>query len=432
MSACRAALLATTVLVGALSPLAVSADDAADIRALRQQIESLRAEQARRIAEIQQQSDSQIRGLEVALDRLAGEKGVAVVREPAPVPPAAAPSRTDASRFTFGGDLRLRYEDNFGDSANRNRNRGVLRARLRTSYQVLDWLTVGGQITTGDPDDPNSTDIDLSNFDDDLQVSLDQAYLRATFGSLTLTGGKMAQPFTRTELVWDNDVSPQGLAASYKLKVSDRAALKFTGMYFLIDESVAGSDSDMTGAQAGFEFTPSSLWQTEAAVAYYDYKLRSIGGADAGDFRTNLLGPGSRYLSDFNLIDVVGSASYLGFGVLWPVKLTGNYVRNMGAFTAADTGYSVDLGVGRSDKAGGWRFAYGYASADADAVFAAFSQDNIAFGSNYLQHSLVAEYSPANHVVLSANLYHYRQKNIAAGLSPDWLNRVRLNVLVNF
>ncbi|WP_350283865.1 hypothetical protein [Nitrosomonas sp.] len=38
-----------------------------------------------------------------------------------------------------------------------DRNRDVLRARLRAAYAVNDWLAIGGQLATGDPDDPHST-----------------------------------------------------------------------------------------------------------------------------------------------------------------------------------------------------------------------------------------------------------------------------------
>ena len=44
----------------------------------------------------------------------------------------------------MSGDIRLRYESNFGDRNARNRDRGVLRARLRGSYAVTDEISIGG------------------------------------------------------------------------------------------------------------------------------------------------------------------------------------------------------------------------------------------------------------------------------------------------
>ena len=85
---------------------------------------------------------------------------------------------------------------------------------------MADWLTIGGQLATGDADDPNSTDITLSNFDDDFDANLEQVYARLTFGNLQLFGGKFSQPYVRTELVWDGDFNPQGVNASYRHPLS--------------------------------------------------------------------------------------------------------------------------------------------------------------------------------------------------------------------
>ncbi|PTQ13237.1 hypothetical protein CLG96_03715 [Sphingomonas oleivorans] len=409
--------LSTYILPSAASAQAApSADDMAE---LRQQLAALRAEQ--------QQSASRIAELEAALKRAAP-------------PPAATPvtptftTGSASSRLQLSGDMRLRYESNFGDRDARNRDRGVLRARLRGTYAVNSWLTVGGQIATGDPDDPNSTDMTLSNFDDDLQVSLDQAYLRATFGNLQIHGGKMPQPFVRTDLVWDGDVSPQGVSAAYRLPLAGGGSIKATGLYFLVDESVAGPNSDMVGGQLSLETSPAAPWRLELAAGYYDYSLRSLGGGDAGDFRSNLVANG-RYLSDFDLLDVIGAVTWQGLGEKWPVRLTGDYVRNFGAATSQDSGYGVDLLVGRASRLGDWRFGYGYASTETDAVFAAFSQDNTNLATNYVQHMLSVDYVPAANIVLNATYARYKPKSaINAGSNDpkDWLDRLRLNFLVNF
>lgn len=340
----------------------------------------------------------------------------------------------EPSKLTINGDFRLRYEANFGDQDARNRDRGVLRARLRAAYAVNKWLTVGGQLATGDADDPNSTDITLSNFNDDLDVSLDQAYAKFSLGALTLYGGKIPQPFVRTELVWDGDVSPQGVSASYKLDLGGGASVKANGLYFLIDESVAGRNSDMVGGQLAFETSPTAPLKLELAVGYYDYQLRSTAGGDVGDFRSNRFVAG-QYLSDFDLLDVIAAVQYNGLGEAWPVRLVGDYVKNFGATVPDDSGFGVDLLVGRAAKKGDWRFGYGYAQTGLDAVFAAFSHDNSNIATNYRQHSLSMDFVPVDNLILNATYYRYRPKNplYAGGNSPDdWLDRLRLNMLVNF
>lgn len=432
-------LTAGAIAAGMLfSPAKAQSVPAEDVATLRTEIARLRAEQAERMAEMQANA-SRIDSLAERLDRLEGKPAPT----PAPYPAAPTPSSaatavaatTPPSRLQLNGDLRLRYESNFGDDDARSRDRGVLRARLRATFKAADWITLGGQIATGDPDDPNSSDISLSNFDDNLQVSLDQAYARLDFGQLQIFSGKMPQPFVRTDMVWDSDVSPQGVSANYKLPLGKLGALKATGLYFLIDEAVAGPDSRMIGGQLSLDTALSSQVRLELAGGYYDYSLRSMAGGDAGDFRSNRLRPDGRYLSDFNLVNLLGAVTFQGLGDHWPIRLSADYVHNLGAATAADTGYQLDLLVGRGTKPGDWRFGYGYGSVDTDAVLAAFSQDNTTIATNYLQHSFTLDYVLRPNLILNATYYHYRPKAaVDAGANDprDWLDRLRLNFLVNF
>lgn len=352
----------------------------------------------------------------------------------APVAVAAAPP-APKSPLTISGDLRLREELNGSDPDARDRWRTVLRARLRANYALSDSLMLGAQLATGDADDPNSTDVTLSNFADDLDVSLDQVYARLVLGDLTLYGGKFPQPFRRTELVWDGDVSPQGVAAAYGLPLGEGARLDARGVYFAVDESVAGKDSSMLGGQLGLTLTPAPDWRVELVGSYYDYRLRSLAGADSGDIRSNLVGLDGRYLSDFDLVEGMLIAGYAGFGARWPVTFTGDFVRNLGAATPEDTGYSAELAVGRASTPGDLRFTYGYSVAEVDSVLAAFSNDNLNFGTNYRLHSFAVDYVPWPHVVLNATYYAYRADDpfySAASRPENWLSRMRLNVLWSF
>ena len=409
----------------AILPAAACADEAGDMATLRAELAALRAAQAAAAARI-----SRLEGqLEAALAR-----PVTAVSASAPVAsPVATVIASAASRLVIGGDLRTRYELNFGSRNAPDRNREVLRARLRASYAAAPWLTIGMQLVLGDPDDPNTADLTLSDFDDDLPVALDQLYMRARFGGLTLTGGKFANPFTRTELVWDGDVNPQGLSASYARALGGGATARANGLYFIIQESAAGPDSNMVGGQVAVEQVAVGPARVDVAVGYYDYRLRDLTGADAGDFRSNRVVAG-RYLSDFDLLDVVASLTYGGLGPRWPLRLTGDFVRNFGTDAARGTGFGVDFVAGRSTTKGDLRFTYGYAQTAVDAVFAAFSHDNLALATNYLQHTIAVDYRVANNILLNTTLYHYRPKDraFAVGLPDDWLERLRLNLVVEF
>ena len=329
--------------------------------------------------------------------------------------------------------MRLRQETNIGEQSVRNRGRQVLRARLRATYAFSDALAAGAQLVIGDPDDPNSTDLTLTGFDDDLPVSLDQAWLRYRIGGLELHGGKIPNPFTRTDMVWDGDVFPEGVSGTHTVRVSDQASLRLSGLYFIVDEAAAGADSRMVGGQAAFETGAGPEWRFEAALGYYDYRLSSLGGADIGDFRTNRQTSDGRYLSDFDLLDAVGSATYSGLGPRWPVRVAVDYVQNFGAATFVNEGLAVDLGLGRASAGGDWRLGYGFARVETDAVLAAFAQDNIPLGSNYLLHAVSLDHMLRAGVLLNATWFHYRPLDAAPGLDPaDWRDRVRLNLQVSF
>lgn len=396
------------------------------IEALRAELERMKAEQAARMVEMQRVED-RLAALEASAAQAAGAS--------ASPPPAVAatPAAAAPSRLAVTGDFRLRYEGNFGNDTTGSWDRGALRGRLGATYAATDALTIGARLATGDPDDPNSSDVTLSNFADDFDVSLDLAYAALDLGSAKLWGGKFLLPFTRTDLVWDGDVNPQGLAAAWRRPVGD-ATLRLSGLYFIVDQSVAGSDSSMAGGQVGLELPVLENLKFDVAVGQYDYSLGSVAGADAGDFRSNIIGPDGRYVSDFDLFNVVAAATYGGRD-RWPVKLTGDYVVNRGARVPGDTGYSIELAAGQSRARGDWRFGYGYSQAEVDAVLAAFSQDNTTIATNYRQHMLFAGYNLRDHVVLDAVWYRYRPLDAAyAGLNApgDWLDRVRLHVLVGF
>lgn len=349
---------------------------------------------------------------------------LAATRVVLPSSPAEAVSESGAitrasaaERLDVSGDLRLRYEFNTGDTRALDTAQASHRVRLRAANAFTPWLTLGGQMTTSD-----------------LKISLDQAYARFGHGKLILHAGRIPNPFLRTDLVWDADVSPHGVSATIGQSLGADASIKAAGLHFLIDESVAGPDSSMLGAQLSLDALAGPLWEFQLAASYFDYSLSSVARAGAGALRSNRAGPGGTYLSDFNLVDSLASVTYHGLGSRWPVRLVGNVVTNLGANDEND-GYGADLVIGRFSRSGDWRIGYGYSAADADAVLAAFSHDNTTIGANYVQHVLTIDYLARKKIVLNGTLYAYRPRDprhAGASVPLDWLERLRLNLLVSF
>ena len=357
-------------------------------------------------------------------------------------PPAAAPQQlvaaptAQATGFRIagldvGGDMRVRQEWNYGGLHDRSRT--AVRARFRGAYAISDKISLGTQIATGDPDDPNSVDVTLGNFVDDFQLALDQAWIRYKSGDLTAYSGKFPQPFQRTDMVWDGDVSPQGIAAAYSRPIGN-AKLDARAMWFVIDEAAAARDSDMLGGQLALTAPLASAVKLGLTGSYYHYRLGSVAGADAGDIRGNLFASG-RYISDFKLLEGIAVLGWSGPSERWPVTLTADYVRNLGAAVPADTAFNLELAVGRTAKPGDWRVTYNFSEVQVDAVLAAFSQDNIDLSTNYRLHAMDLSFVPAPNLQLDLLWYHYRPLDAAyAGALPpsDWLDRIRLAFMVSF
>lgn len=427
-------LLLLALLATGIAPAYAQQDG--DHAALLEQVAQLRAQQMQ-LARMQQDNEAALRALEARLGAPAAPAGTTPAALAALPPPAAqaAPAPDTLSRLKISGDLRVRSQlDNANGNA-RDRTSGQVRGRLAAAFAVNDRISIGARLVTGNPDDPRSTDVQLSNWDNDLEVSLDQAWLKLAFGELDLHAGKIPQLFTRTELVWDGDVNPQGLSANWKHALGGGGAVRANGLFFVVDEQATGADSTMVGAQVGYDTPALGNWRLDASAAHYRYSIGSTIGATATDWRSNLLRPDGSYLSGFHLNDVIVGASWSGWGERWPLRIVGDYVKNSAARTHADSGYSLELLLGRAQQPGDWRVSYGHTMAEVDAVLTAFSHDNIGLGSNYRMHALGLDYVPWPKTTLSALWYRYRplSAQYAGSADPgDWLNRFRVALMVGF
>jgi hypothetical protein len=307
-----------------------------------------------------------------------------------------------------------------------------MRMRLGAGYSVSDRVEMGVRLATGSADDPNSTDVTLSDFNDDLAVSLDRAFLRFSADHVSLTAGKFENPFLSTDLVWDGDVNPQGAAGTVVLPRVVGVRPSFAGLYFLIDEQADGPNSRMGGGQLRIRSPDSRRWRLETGAGYYDYKIGSLGAAGPGDVRGNrLTSGGAQYRSDFSIVDLLGRVSFHGWRERWPVILEANLVRNVGAVDEEDTGVRVGVRAGRDDEPGDVQVGYRYTQAETDAVFAAFSHDNITLATNYRQHGVRVEYVPLDATGLTLVWYLYRPFDSPTGAS-SFTSRTRVNVSVSF
>lgn len=280
-------------------------------------------------------------------------------------------------RFTFEGDIRLRYQnDRFGDdnptllnyntangtdvnifNTTEDRSRARVRARLATKVKVNDWLNAEMRIVTGNLNDPVSPNQTQETRSAKYTIGLDRAYLNADVTPwLNVIGGRFPNPFFSTDLVWDGSLHFDGVAAKFKPEFNERwSGFATVGAFPL--EDVEGSDLNkakskwLYGSQAGIKWTSVNRSSLKLGVALYEYDNieATTNGTDLSlpynatipafrqkgnsVFDINKSVPGSTesfgLLSKFRNLNITGQVDIAAFDPVH-VTLTGDYVRNIG------------------------------------------------------------------------------------------------------
>ena len=140
---------------------------------------------------------------------------------------------TPLTELELYGDARLRYEVRSGqtgppDTLNPpgdtiQRDRARYRVRIGLRGILVDDFFFGLRLETSSS--PRSTNITFGDDDavggpfskDSDRINFGQAYLGYRgIRDLTLTAGKMANPFVTSSMVWDPDINPEGIAEQFK------------------------------------------------------------------------------------------------------------------------------------------------------------------------------------------------------------------------
>ncbi|HVG38994.1 MAG TPA: putative porin [Pyrinomonadaceae bacterium] len=208
--------------------------------------------------------------------------------------------------IAISGDIRLRYESIYGQlntSPNAgnpgvagnelsSRQRGRFRLRLAMRGQINKEFDWGLRLATGSYADNISSNQTFTDFFNRKPFGLDQAYITYRPGAvpgLRLQGGKFEAPWISTEMLFDNDLTYEGLNESYSrdFKKSRLKNLTFAAwqLPFLENNSTFVRDADGTvdirqsrrngrdlalfGAQIRASFEPAA--KTELTIAAADH-----------------------------------------------------------------------------------------------------------------------------------------------------------------
>lgn len=347
-------------------------------------------------------------------------------------------------RITWEGDLRLRYQsdrfpegndtpENFRlkgediDNTSSDRNRYRVRARLGANVKISDDFSGGIRIITGGVDDPVSPNqtLGMNSGSSKFNFGLDRAFIKYQPKPwLAFNGGRIANPWFGTDLVWDPDLSFDGATASVMPRINDYLKAFATIGAFPIEETERSrnngantnraKDKWLYGAQVGFELGAPTQTTFKLGAAYYDYQnvtgiqnqvgLTELDGT-APQFRQKgntlfvlsnpadpLNGPFG-LASEFREINLTGSLDIASFD---PVRviLTGDYVKNVGFnekdiraknpsnSIGGDTGWMgrIQVGMPNTFKKDDWNVFAAYKHLESNAVLDAFTDSDFRLG----------------------------------------------------
>ena len=289
--------------------------------------------------------------------------------------------------FRFAGDTLARYEwtrDIPTVDGLVNEDLYFLQARPRVELNVGPIeLGVGGAFNYSE----NENDLPPEGLDRPLLIRenfrtqdarLDLAYAKIKLGPVIAQGGRFFMPIPFTEMIWDQDLRPQGGAVALDFS-SDSSSSRFalhgiyaTGSHVFEDESVmfgGGLELQLAGGQ------DSSL---QLAGSYLQFQDLSMLEPAIRRQNTRVAG---LIVNDYRVVDIVGRLSR---GGQLPVELVANYCwntavdeNNHGLWLAVVMG---NLGTSRA------RAEYTYAKIDQDATVAAFNTDDFFWGTGWEGH----------------------------------------------
>ncbi len=302
-------------------------------------------------------------------------------------------ARAEDLPVKFKGDVRYRHESlRQGDEDVNHRHR--LRLRFSALSEINDQLELGFGVGSGDGD-PVSTNQTLGEGFSKKPLVIDLAYFNyKPVKGLAIVGGKMKNPFYRpgdSQLVWDSDLTPEGLSVSYAHQFA-RLKLFATGVaYWIADRSGEEHDANLLGGQGGAGLKMGDFLLVAAGALYNYTNLIGFGPLYDDDPAGNTLDANRLYVNDYNILD----AGLELRGKAWriPFSVFGQLARNLAA-DSENTAFLAGFSVGEAKDRLGWRLMYSYRDVQRDAVVGTFSDSDFGPGGTGTRgHTISAEFS---------------------------------------
>ncbi|MDA8387648.1 MAG: putative porin, partial [Nitrospiraceae bacterium] len=349
-----------------------------------------------------------------------------------------APAPDWTRRISLGGDIRLRYENDRFDPNNPdflqppiqpvsppfslintriNQDRFKYRVRLGAAAQVNDQVKAVIRLSTGNTSTPVSTNYTLGSYFNRDTVLFDLAFLQwRPLPCLTITGGRMPNPWLSTDLVWAKDLNFDGLAFNARQPVSKSLTSFLTvGAFPLQQYDFSSRSKWLVAGQLGLEKQkPKGIGYDVGAAYYYFSNVEGVVNntlnPDQFDWTAPLFIQKGNTLvnisvtpnvfqyalaSKFRELDLTGNLD-IDFWDPCHIVLLGDFVKNLGFnrndifartgisnIPSQDTvGYQFGVAVGypATLDLGQWKAYLAYKHLEADAVVDAFTDSDFHLG----------------------------------------------------
>jgi hypothetical protein len=358
-----------------------------------------------------------------------------------------------ADSVTVKGDIRYRYESINDDSkldANNEtyeRQRDRIRARVDVESKMSDTLKAGIGFSTGQSD-PVSGNQTLGDGFNKKDMKLNLAYFDWTLVNqdpnlLSLVGGKMKNPFICvSDLVWDGDLTPEGLAAKGQFTLGDAVTFLANGGYLWVQERSTGNDDTKLYAGQGavkFQPVPEFYLMLGGSCYQYDnmenyqvldweaknnaYGNSTVNGAISGG-TTN-----KNYKYDYQPIELFAEIG-LFIGRL-PITLYGQTVSNSEADDNKN-GQLYGVSFGKAKNPNSCEAGYRYAKLEKDATVGAYTDsDRWGGGTDGEGSKIYGKYQIAKNFQIGASYFMDTKKISDPSKETDY-NRLQVDLVFNF
>ena len=356
-----------------------------------------------------------------------------------------------SDRFHFKGDLRLRYESKeatYFDNSEKVTYHNRYRLRLGSHIDITDHLQleVGMRSGYANPTSGNQTFKDDEGVSEYFWQSLrfNDLAIDYTFGDSTLKVGRAAYMMYRpikSQLVWDNDLSLNGLNYQYK----DKSNIITLGLNQTSMGEASRSENNVNLVIAQYVRTTkleSSKLNLGAGVYYYDgikgntSLYSSNKGSSMGNTMVDANGvqvtKNGVFANDFHIVEGFGELKFKN--VLGkPLALAAGVAYNT---AASDNNFAADVAFqfGKAKKVHEWQLKYSYTYLQADATLGAHSDsDNFGGGTAAKGHAIRTKYKFGKNTYIAGTWFYNTRFASKDGKAAETdYERVQLDAIIKF